>query len=884
MKTAIAKDKESAKALKGTFEAPPSKIAPIKGEMAKTAITKAKSGDGDIKKLNNVLTQIVDEKVAKTATNHIAIKDAFEKGGKVVDDIAHHLEPEDLKLLRANPKKFYEESLESAMYKKARNGVYGNLETDYMSSNVSMYGAKYNEVIKPLIDKTASLQGRVEIQNRFRMAALNQKKIGMAGTWIEKINNEMTSAYHKIDTMYAMAKKKGNAPLANHLVQMKKGFEFGDIANAKIQGIKEVVSKELESYGDDGMRKIEQYIDGADFTKFEPLQRTGNIVSGKRSIDRKLAKELGMTDDMVTTANKTVQQNRIIAMINQEAETRSFDVHRFNNLHADGVYIQSDLLANMGVRGRIGDLGPNYRPLVPTEEYSKILKEKNFSEWELMDKHFKGDSHGFQKRRMWESELSQNPELRMNLADANRKYVSSVSRSTSKTTQERLIVEGANLDAFYGHLLTGSGKLATSKADQAAAMERTKSYFKPIWDEVQLLHNPPMKSRDTLAGKTFFGWLDVEKTFAIARPNQAIHNALQPFVTTTNIPMSKLLVEYAKQTPKFMKNMLLGISKYGDIDNVLQKHTKHLDPNSTLGYNTRRYFSEMGNSNLSTEKIMQSPELDQLVGKTLGRKILDMATWLFRGSDLFARSVLFTASNNHFEAGVKKFGHLKGKDNIKYIMEMKKHLNLDAIHAQDISIDELTRKLLHSDIKEPAYIFSKMTTNHALFDYRPMAKPMFTKRGRQSELHSAATVFTSWGFYNTNVIKSYIQAASRGNMKPIMGLAAMASLWYYGMSDLASSDNYFVSSFGRKGISRTPGVSGVLLPLEMATHPLGGMVVNPLSVMSSGFVDVLAWMNNSKSKTDKFDHLARELENTRSPIMGDFKEIKNIFDEVDLKF
>jgi len=885
IKKALSKDAEKLQVtFKGMKRVP--EMQPIKGEIAKTAIKKAKAGvgDADIVKLGEVLEQTVVEKTKYVSGQHTAIKDAFEKSGKIVDDIAHHIDDDAVKLLKQNPKEFYAEHLQGAMYDKARNSVYRELETDYMASNISMYGAKYNEVVKPLVEKAHSLQKRVEIQNQFRRSAINQKKIGMAGTWVEKFNNETTSAYHKINAFYAMAKRKGNVPLANHLQQMQRGFEFGDISNTKLKGISNIISKELESYGDDGMRKIEKYIDFADFAKTEPLQMVGSLASGKRSVDRKIMRELGMTDDMVTTANKFVQQNRIASMILQEAETKSFNIHRFQKLQADGVYIPDDLLVNMGVKGKIGDLGANYRPLIPTEEYATELKKMNFSEWQLMDKHFKGDSHGFKKRRKWESDLSQNPELRMNLADTNRKYISAVSRNSSKHTQEQLIVEGANLEAFYGHLLTGGGKIATSKADQVAAMERAQSYFKPIWDEVQLLHAPPLKSRETLVGKAFFGWLDLEKTFAIARPNQAIHNSLQPFVTTTNIPFSKLLVEYSKQAPKFMKNMLVNVSNYGDIDNVMKSHTKHLDPNSTLGYNTRRYFSDMGNLNLSTEKVLQTPELDQLVGKTLGRKIMDMATWLFRGSDLMARSVLFTSANNHFEAGIKKFGHLKGKDNIQYLMKMRDHLGLDAIHANDIGVDDLMRKLLHSDIKEPAYLFSKITTNHALFDYRPMAKPMFTKRGRQSEIHSAATVFTSWGLYNTNVIKSYAQAASRGNYKPLMGLGAMASLWYYGMSELADSDNYLVSSFGRKGVSRTPGVSAVLGPYEFASRPLGGMLVNPLSVLTEGFVKPLSWMNNSASKIDKFDFLARELGKTRSPIMGNFKEIKNVYDEMDLKF
>ena len=849
-------------------------------EVIEGAIKKAKSGDADMKMVDNILEQKISQKVAYVRKQKEAIEDTFTKSGKVVEDIHHHINKDALKLLKNNPTQFISNDLEKAMYDKARGNVYGSLETDLIAANISLYGAKYKSVIEVEMNKAKSLQNRVEVLNRFHRSALNTKKVGLKGSIWEKANDEMTSARHKINVFYNKAYKEGNTPLANHLVMMDRAFEFGDIANTKLERMAKLVSKEISSYGDDGARKIEAYVKNADFTKTEALTNLGGgMSSGKRSIDRELAKKIGLTEEMVTTANKTVQKNRISAMVVQETENRSFNASRFLNLEADGVYIQSDLLANMSVPGKIGDLGANYTPLIPTKAYSEELKKINHTEWQMMDKHLSGDSHGFKTRRKWESDLSQNPDLRLGLAEATEQNTMSVARNASRTSQEKLVKEGADLEAIYGALLTSKGGMATSKADISASMERGASMFAPIWKEVQMLHSPKMKTRDTAIEKTFWGVMDLQKVVAIARPNQAALNALQPLVTNTAIPYSKILFEYAKQTPKFMKNFILGVSKFSDIDNVMRNHTKNLDPNSTIGYNIRRYFTEMGNANLSTGKIADTDQIAGFLGEGIGKKVSDFLTYTFKGSDLMARSVLFTASNSHFEKGMKKFGHLKGVDNNAFLVSMKKHLNLDAIHGQDIATSELMRKLLHSNIKEPAYLYSKMTTNHALFDYRPMAKPMFSKRGRASDAHSAATVFTSWGLYNSTVVKSYVQAASRGNIKPLLGLATMASIWYTGMSELVDSDNYFLKSFGRKGVSRTPGMAGITLGYDIISRPIGGMLVNPIASLTELFVKPMSKLNNDVSKTDKFDFLARELSKSQSPITGIVKEIGTVYEQ-----
>ena len=152
---------------------------------------------------------------------------------------------------------------------------------------------------------------------------------------------------------------------------------------------------------------------------------------------------------------------------------------------------------------------------------------------------------------------------------------------------------------------------------------------------------------------------------------------------------------------------------------------------------------------------------------------------------------------------------------------------------------------------------------------------------KKSELHSAATVFTSWGLYYTNIAKAYVQSAQRGNFKPLMGLLGMASLWYWKMSLLSDSDNYFVSSFGKKGLTRTPGLSAITLPYDMLSRDFGGFAVAPVAFLTNSFIKPLAVMNDGVNKNkDKFDWMSEQLWQYNSPMTSTAKEFGNIFSEI----
>jgi len=314
----------------------------------------------------------------------------------------------------------------------------------------------------------------------------------------------------------------------------------------------------------------------------------------------------------------------------------------------------------------------------------------------------------------------------------------------------------------------------------------------------------------------------------------------------------------------------------------MTKQAGKLDPNSNVGYAFRKYFSKMGDVNLSTEVMnIEADKLITLVGKEKGEMISNLLTYGFKTSDLQARSVLLSASVKHFESGLKKFGHLKNSDNIAFRNGMKKHLGLDTFYGKDMYIDDIMLSLTHKNEKETAFKFAELTVNTALFDYRTMSKPQFSQLAKKGEVYSAATVFSSWSLYYANKMKSYVGAASQGNYKPLAGLLGTATLWYYGMSELADSDNYFVQNFGRKGVSRTPGVAGVMLPYTFAAKPMGGMMVNPFGTLLSGFTKPMSLVNDRINKNkDMFDMMSNEMMRRKGPIAGLVDEMGRTFGQI----
>ena len=843
--------------------------------VAKKISSPEKKDIADLKKIQSVFEeQATDQIKIQVGRNHNAIKSAWEKDKRVVSDIAQHIDEKAVAELHFDPNDFINNKLYDALNIKTNHSVYSSLRNDLKAKNVSLYGAqKYKEVVEVAENKAKSLVDRANVQRKYLTLGMVQKneQVKMSGTAYEEMNRWSTTVYDKLNSLYSFARHHGNIPLADSITSGLKLMKFNEVSRKRISLMGKNIEEELGKYGDDGLLRIENYLRKADFYKKEPLTSFGGVNSAQmKSIDREVMKEFGLSEDMVRTANKYVQQKRNIMTYTDQLSKKNYDERGIlSDANISGDLIPDNLLKDMSVPGKYGDLGANYFPLIPKESYKMKLDGFSRSEFELMENTAGGLSHKFSARRSWNSELSQNPELRLNLIEANEVYTRSALTNLSKGSEMDMMMGVANLDSTYGYLLRRNGKVSTLETMEQD-LERTKSRLAPIFKQIKLKYEAPAKSRETLLGKAFWGAFDISATFAISSPTMAALNTLQPITTVTNIPFATLLKQYAKNAPRMAKDVILGVANFNNIQKQVSATGRKYKPDSTEAYVFERYMSKLGDINLATEiHNIDTSKTFNFVGKKVGKKISNFLTYLYKSSDLQARVVVLDASTDHFRKGMKKFGHLKNVDNIKFRSEMRKHLNLDNFYGKDIEIDDLMLSLTHRNEKETAYKFADLTTNTALFDYSAGAKPQFSQLAKKGDFYRAATMFSSWGLFYSNIAKSYAAAASQGNYKPLIGLAGAATVWGTTMSSMADSDNYFVRNFGAKGISRTPGLAAIMTPASMAKRSLGGMIVNPLEAMTAGFLTPMNAIQNKMTKNKDFlDYQINEMTKRKGPLLN----------------
>jgi len=893
----LRKDIEGLKAAKEGL-----KHTPVRTEMTPEevgAIKKVvKYGDDEITKAWSLLEQRVAKRAdERTMKNHKVIIETLEKGNKV-PDIKRHLGADDIKRLETEGAGFvgnYKE-FRSAMTNKAIDD-YTMTERNRLSKDVlGLYGGKYHELVEPELKriKAKTISSRVkqeaDVLHKYYVAANNLKTEGVAlkPTLWKKIKEEIFGMEAKANSLYSFARGRNWENLSKQAVNFQKGREASAVMGTRMKLMTEGINSELRSYGDDGMRKIEQYINTANFTLREPKIIVGGTMGSKqmRNIDRKTMEALEMTEDMVRTANKNVQKNRYALKMRQEVESRNFNAekipHGYKEL--DGDYIPEELFLPISTGGRIGDLGVNYTPLVPTDEYRAALKTKKglFQQKESVNYGGMPD-----KRRRLDSELSKNPDLRKNMADANEDYMGDFLHKITRKTQEEQLFEMGHTMSVYGTMTTAEGKAALTRDDLVASMKRSNDFLAPMFKELEREHVAKASNPDNILSKAFFSWLNLEKTAAISGAPLALLNTLQPITTVINVPMHKILKEYLVQAPALTVDTIVGMlsrnkSGFFKPENVLKRKLNRLDPDSLRGKTIYKYFAEHSDLNLSTAKegIEASDLFGQHLGKRFGGFVNDALTYMFRTSDMHARSLLLDASAAHYESALKKFGHLKGKDQLQFLSKMKKELNLDTFFGKDMQLEQIMNLLPAKDPSRAAYAYAKLTVNQALFDYRPHSRPNFVKLGRKNDLLKAATVFTSWPLYYAQVARSYAGAAASGNYKPLANLAATAVVWGGVMSALSESDNEFVSKFGTKGVGRTPGMASFLMPASLVTRDAGGIMSGTIQNISYMPAKIMSISNNWITKNkDSFDRLVRETEKGKS---ASRRTIENIVETINL--
>ena len=674
----------------------------------------------------------------------------------------------------------------------------------------------------------------------------------------QKISNIRTTLKDKVDILYKDLKGKGLVNESEKAIQFRSFVDSLEGFQVRSKNMISGLKAEWAKYTDDQQWAITQYIENLDKTrmKLRNSNTSGNLAMMQLEADDVIAKQFQLTDDMIMSANKTMDVFRRLKKTEWKMANRDFnynDLVDFENIKGFNVPDK-----NLYSTPKVGDLGINYMHIAPNAERRKELLELSFEKniFENMStdlQNLTGGSSMWKSRNIDGSLLRNDRSARLKASEAFDDYIGKYTNSLTKTYGNSYLDEMSTSFTVFSPF-NASAKEVGQNIDAVGNLKKH-------WDDIHA-------RRDNIPESNLFKvmtvFTDLTKKTALASPRTALFNLSQPFTNNVTKDFTSIMKAQLKNTSTFFDIVFTGGNKKNAVQRMINR--RH-DPATKKVF--ERYFREFYPDLYAANMNFGHSQFGDKINK-----LTNWITFAYTNSDMITRAVNLDASILHANKVFKKWGHLKQSNTKEYVKQLRKGLNLDAFGSVDDEV--LTNLMMKSNSDDFLYEYARRATDLEIYNYGKYGRPEIIDKAKKNPVTSNMLAFMSWPLYYTEVLGGAISAAKNGNYKPLASLSAIAGGWYLGMSQLAEVDNETLANIGSYGIYRTPVIQPVAsLPLALERSFGGVLFPSVAAIMYPGFKTISELDNTITTKPNFFDFTSNNLEKAivNSPVVSRSKDL-----------
>ena len=652
-------------------------------------------------------------------------------------------------------------------------------------------------------------------------------------------NKSIPTLKTKLNHLKQLSDEKGWTEVSDRVTATHKFMESSDGLNTRTNNWYKSTSKMWGKYDDETQRKMMQLYDSENIAKV-PMGKTGILAAGEIEVDDALRRSLGLEMEHAEVINQTKNMFRVTQKLTSEYDNGIYS-GSFNR--TDKIFGDIDDLPKHELIYRedkfdselIGDLGPDYRPLRPTDEYKATWDEALGLNPHDADYHFDSQPKIWKSRKEG-SDLSKDVYKQKVMSETLDDYRKSYLNSMIKKMGNR------HLDRLEGDF--------SVFAPLRGGAEAYKHFpvLKDLREHWQDIHKFKPERPESFVGDLYSLASDVTKTVLLMPPRLALFNLGQALTNgITKDPIS------------LIKSQLGGggllmdaVFSKGNMKEAYRRNMKR-ETDPVRKFVKEKYFKEFyPNVNASIIDF----EGEGMKGSF--RSVLNMATMMYQTSDLFTRFVSLDACMGTLEKSIQKHNRFRGSHPDEFFKRVSKDLRFEAFGDMHIEKQEMRNALMgiasnrNLGIEELGYKYAKNSTELEIYNYSKYGRPAVIDKAKNNKLTADALAFVSWPMYYTNVINGAVKAAGKGDYRPLGYLATLGAGWYFGMSELSDVDNETIAGMAKYGMYRTPVISPVMGLVQMPTRAMSGLVTPAIHLMTLPAAALAAKANDDMTRERDF--------------------------------
>jgi hypothetical protein len=698
--------------------------------------------------------------------------------------------------------------------------------------------------IKPMIDNISGTSADVAKERAkvlWKMRAVAKKKVIAGGMEkkgaIGKIIGLKSTLSDKMDDLFEIANKLNFKSAKDSIDNFANYIDGAEGINHKSKNLLTEMYGEASRFDADTQLKIAKaYDEMVDNVDDIVLVGDGNTTYKSIKGSKAILEKYGLGGEHQSFINRMKNTMRAI-------KKTEYDMSNgvFNNKHLQFESfsrVPDDIVSNTVERYHtkfLADIGPNYRPLIPTDEHRVAIEAAKKIDPLSSDYNFTKYNSYSERGRLDSSQLAADYSKQLGLADSIKEYIKFPNQMIKKYGDNLL----DKVEADFSVLGVSKGDKNIGKFFEGLDDMRRH------WNDI---HAFPDKMPEGAIANVANTITYLNKVFALSAPRMAMFNALQPI--TNNVTKNPIQV---------LKSQLgaggilfdLCFSKGNMKKAIARNAAREKDP--LFRAVKERYFREHYPNVQSALLDMEQP----LIGKL--KQLSNYVTMMYQTSDTYTRMVNLDACNETFMRAFKRHKGMQLKDPAQFVNLMSKELQIKQLGLR--KREKIMKALLKKDMDDAMFQYAKEVTELELYNYGKYGRPELLDKAKKNPIVANAVTFISWPLYYTNVMKTVSRAAAQGNYKPAAYQAALAVGWVGAMSKLSDSSDEEIAQYGKYGLYRTPVIQPLLGLAKLPERSVSGILGPTIDALTYPAVKSTQLLSDQFSENKNiFDYYAQDAE------------------------